>query len=457
MNSNDSKLHNETPKDSKIWPLLSSVFQYLNIEDNEEHDNKNNKNNDDIDNKMEDNTNNQEYIPMLPIHNDPIQFLKNQQNLLLYDKLPNLIQLHSKYLQSGDNHLLNTRKEILNSISELDKSLDALNEIYLSEKNSKSNKYNLFNNWIVKKSNLNDKIIDIKNNSDEGKTLKSLNSKSIKISDKIIKLENELKLLKLQKKLINHQVLETQSLLDIKLNNLNNDLDSLINNENIEINLLFKENQINSINLSDVEVTENLKNQISSIDNLINNSKNLKLKFSQSKIYLSDIFDTLNKMEISIKNLINESKSDKLGPLLLSNRSYLLERLNQIKLLQFNDIEIIILNELIAIEKALSILNIDLPIINSNDDINILNISNDSTDYYTNSNSFDNLSIISNKQSLQFNNKISVSPPKAQLFTTTASTNISKFTDDSNNFNNRTSKYDNLIKGIKLSKGDKVE
>lgn len=450
---------------SKLWPTLSSMLQYLAVDPKEESPLG------EVAAVQIANTTDHAFIPILPIHNDPVQFLKNQENILLHDRLPRLIELHSRYLQSGDKHLASARREIVLSIQELNQNYEALSEIYLSEKYSKLGKYETFIDWINKKSSVKEKITDITKNSNEGQTYKSLLLKSNQVTDKINKLEQELKNLKNQKKLISHQLLETKSLLEIKLNIHSDELEALDQKERVEIDLMFKENQIRSNKLSDVEVSDNLKSQINSLDMLIDSSSGMQSKFEQSQAYLSDIFDTLEKMESSIKVFIEEMKTDQLEPLLISNREYLLERLSQSKTLHLSDVEVIIANELKAIEKALSILNIEIPEVaasKENDhtaDVNSLNISGDSTEYYPNINSLDNVSLVSsNKQSLQINNKqkqLSISPPATfvnmtpTLATTATTANATKL--GLGQISSKSSKYDNLVKGFKYSKGGKAE
>lgn len=450
---------------SKLWPTLSSMLQYLAVDPKEESPL--------VEGPATEiaNTTDHAFIPMLPIHNDPVQFLKNQENMLLHDRLPRLIELHSRYLHSGDKHLATARREIVLSIQELNQNCEALGEIYLSEKYSKLGKYETFIDWINKKSSVKEKIADITNNSNEGQTYKSLLLKSDQVTNKINRLEQELKILKNQRKLISHQLLETKSLLEIKLNIHNDELEALDQKEKTEIDLMFKEDQIRSNKCTDVEVSDNLKSQISMLDLLIDKSSDMQSKFEQSQAYLSDIFDNLEKMETSVKTFIEEMKTDQLEPLLISNREYLLERLSQSKALHLADVEVIITNEMKAIEKALSILNIDIPEATAskeNDhiaDVNSLNVSGDSTEYYLNVNSLDNVSLVSsNKQSLQINNKqkpISNSPPATfvnvtpTLATTVTTANATKL--GLGQISNKSSKYDNLVKGIKYSKGGKAE
>lgn len=440
---------------SQIWPTLSSMFQKLNTDSTDKFS----------ETQLVENTTDNAFIPMLPIHNDPVHFLKNQETYLLHDRLPNLITMHSMYLQNGDSNLSSNRQQILNSLNDLSKNYEALNEIYFSEKYSKLSKYELFIDWINKKSNINNKIDQITNDSSEGQTYKTLLSKSNQITSRIAMLEEELKILKNQNKLISHQLLETKSLLDIKLNMHNDELENLERKEKTEIDLMFKENQIRSNKYSDVEVSDNLKIQINALDSLIDNSTNMKEQFEKSEAYLSDVFDTLDKMEKSIQLFIEANKTDRLESLLTSSRLYLLERLKQAQYLQLNDVTTIITDEIRTIEKAMVLLNIEFTessILKDNsdntDDINSLNLSNDSTDYYPNISSMDNISVASsNKQSLQ----VGKSPPQQSqnLFNATPTTatttrNVSA-TKTTNKFAN--SKYDTLIKGIKISKGDKAE
>lgn len=455
----------DTQESKTLWPTLASMLQYLAVDEKKDGLSTEGPN-------AVPNTTETAFIPMLPIHNDPVQFLKNQENVLLHDRLPKLIELHRRCLQSGDKHLATARKEIVMSIQELNKNYEALNEIYLSEKYSKLDKYGMFVDWIKNKSSVNSKIAAITNNSNEGQTYKSLLHKSDQITDKINSLEKELQNLKNQKKLICHQLLETKSLLEIKLNIYNDELDTVTQKEKTEIDLMFKEAQIRSNKYSDVEVSENLKSQINSLDILIDTSSSMQSKFEQSQAYLWDIFDTLDKMENSVKTFIEESKTEQLEPLLLSNRTYLMERLSQCKSLHLTDAEVIITNELKAIEKALSILNIDIPessIGKENDhaaEVSSLNISGDSTEYYPIVSSLDNISMVSsNKQSLQISNKqksLSISPPATFVnvtptMATTATTTANAAKIGLGAVSNKTSKYDNLVKGIKISKGGKAE
>lgn len=448
--------------------MISDLLQYFNIDKNPD-----NFHNDETNATQSSGTS---YIPMLPIHNDPIQFLRNQEMALLEGRLPKLVDHHQKCLQSGDKNLIDSRMEILRLMQELVQSYDALNEIYLSEKYSKLAKYEMFVDWMDKKSGIANEINVITNNSHEGQTYKTLLVKSDQLSNQISKLESELKTLKNQKRLISHQILETKSLLDIKLNGLNDDLETLNETEKLEIDLMFKEKQIRSDSLSDKEVSDSLNSHINSLNLLINTTSETRSKFDQSKAYLSDVFDTLQKMEKSIKVFIQEMKTDNLGPLLLSNRDYLVNRLSEVKQLGLRNIETIIINELKAIEKALTILKIDIPKspmpdrdngkdrFHESTSSNVSKETNESSDYYPNMSSFDNISIVSsNRQSLHISNNkqnsVSASPPKVSETTTIAvgSSNTNPGNSNLGFFSNKNPKYKNLMNGIKNSKGEKTD
>lgn len=462
-------------QEDSTWPMFSSILQLL----TNDKKNRNNTSSNDI--QFTDNIPNRDrelntgFIPMSSNHIDPIQFLKNQEYVLLFDKIPKLTTLHEKYTQSGDNQLASTRAAITQILKELNNSYEALNEIYISEKYSKLSKYQLFIDWINKRSQINGTIEDITSESSEGQTYKLLLKKSRQIDADIDELEGKLSDLKIKKQLIHHQLLETKSLLDIKLNIHNDDLENLIQLENNEINLLFKEKQIRSNNFADNEVSDILKSQINSLDSLIDQTLESKLKFEQSFNYLSDIFQTLNKMENSINTFIQESKVDQLEPILVTNRSYLHSRLKEIDELNFKYVEIIINNEIKAIEKAMKILNISIPILEvnkkdkdqnnkSNDNkSSSINPSPDSTDYY-HSSSLDNISLqLGTNNGNNKQNSLSTSPPNISTkssttvtTTTNITTNITGIGFKSNN-NSKGNKYNLLLNEIKNSKGEKTD
>jgi hypothetical protein len=443
---------------SFAWPMFSSILQLI-TNDKRPNSNNNTAHNLQFTDNIAIESQENAYIPMLPIHNDPVRFLKNQEDVLLLDRFPKLTLSHKKYLQLGDGHLAYTRSEIIHLLKELSNNYEALGEIYVSEKYSKLSKYELFNDWISKKSDINNKIEEIISKSSEGQTYKSLMKKSQHLDDEIDKLEKQLIIAKNKKKLVNQQIMETKSLMDIKLNVHNADLENIIQNEETEILLMFKEKQIKSDKYTDVEVSSNLKLQMESLDLLIDQTLESKLKFEQAFNYLADIFDTLNKMETSISTFLQESKIEQIEPILLSNRIYLRSRLNQAKELNFSIVEKIIDNEIKAIEKAMSILNITIP----EDEISgtgqvdpsSLNFSNDSIDYHHHSSS-DNFSIVNpSKQALQLGNakaaSLSTSPPITTTVTTTANVGGMGFKTDKIN------KYNLLLNEIKNTKCDKTE
>lgn len=409
------------------------------------------------------------YIPMLLIHSDPVRFLKREGEALLQNELPKLTELHKQYLQSGDTLLGSVRIELLQLLGQITNNYNALNEIYFSEKNSKKSKLALFNAWIDRKSAINNTIKDILENSPEGQTYTSLLIKSDKIADRIKELENELASLKKTKRLVDHQVLETKSLLDIKLNQSNDSLELLENQEKEEITLLFKEKQIKSDGCSDIDVSNALKSQINDLDTIITSTSRSELRFKEFGIYLNDIFNTLDQMEESIRVFLQESKLDKIEPILVSNRNYLIDRIKLIKRLDMSFAHQIVTDELKAIEKAMSLLNMGISQSDPQAD-DFLHLSNDSLDYYQNVPAELSSTDDSNKISLHLssndcahsnhnnNHSISVSPPKVTTATTTTNINIQGFkSNNTTTTKSKGNKYNLVLSEIKNAKGDKTD
>lgn len=456
-NFNTLNVYQKQDTDSPKWGMVSSIMQYLTTD---KHDNVHKSINTDQSNFESDGAN-KSYIPLQSIHNDAVLFLRNQESFLMNIKLHDLKKVHQKYLENGDKRLTETRNQILNIFNELNQNCIALNEIYISEKLSKKDKCNLFQEWIIRKSSLNQKMSKIINESDEGKTYKMLLEKSDKIDDRIEKLEFELQILKNQQKLISQQISETKSLLDIKLNIYNNDIEILSSKENTEIELMNQEKQLTLKPSSDSIVFNDLQTQVKGIEHLIHITEKAKIKYEESATYLTDIFKTLKQMEDALYIFIKENKTEQLETILKHNREYLIQRLNEIKPLKLMEIESIIKNELSALEKAMVILNIPgsnfqhspTPKYASSFDA-----SNDSTEDYQNISSLDNISIVSsNKQTLQLlPNKIdksSTAPPVTSVNVSLNNNNkSSKYGVDTT-----VSKYDQLINEIRNSKGDKTD
>lgn len=430
IDSND-----ELSKSGKGWPTVSSIMDLFNQEKISHIEN----------------------TSLSPAHAEPIIFLQRQQQILLYDRLPQLVKLHGQYLQSGDPKLSQTRNEILNLISEMNENFTAINELYSSEKYFSLNKYQQFRNWINDKSKLNDKISQITLNSKEGKMYTSLEENLIKLDNEIFNLEAQLKILKKKKKLLNVQFLETKSLLDIKLNSTNDELESLSIMEKEEINLMFKTQQIDSPNLTDLEVSSKLKQRLDFFDNLIKINLNSMDNFKNSSLYLSNIFTTLENMESTIQTFLLENNIPQLEKTLITSRIYLKDSIKDARSFNLSPIQTLILNELDAIEKAMKLLNIEIQPDETEDlfEKTEPNIYNDNSDnHYESSN--ENIQLVNaTKQSLQIQNRISTSPPG---ITNTNAVVIPKSSIKKNlKFKPDTNKYDLLLSEIKTSKGNKTD
>ena len=460
-----------TLEDSETsWPMLSSIVNMLTSDRNHQSINTAIENTDlnmsSIDN---------EATILSSHHIDPVNFLISQQENLLGTVLPSLAKLYQKYSETGDKHLNSARKKVLDLIREVAQSYDALIEIYQSEKRSFEEKYHLFHDWMEKRNEIQRKISQIEVDSPEGKTYTSLLSVSEEVNNEIHTLEERLSLLRKKKKLINHQLLETKSLMDVKLNHHYNDLEILEGQEADEINHLFKEKVINSKSLSDTQVTKKIKLQVGMFDSLVANVSDSKLRIEQANIYLSDIFHSLHNMEVSIKTLLQEGKIDQVSRQLLNTHAFLVERLNLLKHLKLTHIEAIVKNEVTAIERALAMLDIPVPDRNitvtattpndkqeqlEDSNNNSPNLSGDSTEYHYVS-SLDNISILNaNKPTIQFN-KTSISRPGAAKTTTNATTTITATPTTSSKSTHknksRSLKYDLILTEMKNAKGGKTD
>ncbi|KGK39309.1 hypothetical protein JL09_g1569 [Pichia kudriavzevii] len=394
------------------------------------------------------------FIPMLPMHNDTILFLKGQAEMILHKSLPQLVDSHEKYIKSGNNLLDVTRKEIIRMLGELSRTYDALGEIYQSEKKSKLEKYDMFLVWIKRKHDINQDINEIIDSSPEGETYSSLLKESKELSYEIDRMERELLHLRKKRKLVNQQLLETKSLLDIKLNKHYNELETL---EQKEVSL------------------KKLKTQITSLDTLISKTADTQLMFDQAEAYFTDIFEVIKKMENSIQTFINESKLDNIGHVLSTNRDYLIERYAAIVKIEMPGIAIIMKNEIKAIEKAMSILNINFVAYNfdsSSKDFALsqLKLSEDSTEYYPSIPASNTPPSDSNKRfnSTSKSKTLAGSPPPVitaatTTTTTTTATTTAASKPSKSNLNimgfksAKVNKYNQLLNEIKSSKGEKTD
>lgn len=288
---------------------------------------------------------------------DLVLYLEEQEHEIINLKLQNLARNYETFLIKGDAKLSEARNDIFNVVTSLCTGVDSLQEIYQSVLNGKLEKYDLYNEWEAERENIEGEINRIIEDSVEGRNYQSLISESRNMELKIRELEEKLLILKQKKKLIDHQVLETKSLLDIKLNKLKDKLNNLLEDEKSETALLFKEKQILFESSKDSDVKKALKLDIERINTILQDLSERKSNFEGFRICLKDVFDTLNNVEASMCNLIREEKSEHLEQLLVSTRIHLFERLDLIKKYHVPYGEKLIKDEISAIEKGIELLH----------------------------------------------------------------------------------------------------
>lgn len=440
IKENNRKVKTEDIKKDGGWLVLSSLFKTSN--DKASSDDKSDSKN------LINNT----VLPSTSRFHDLVLYLKNQENELINHKLQMLVNRHERYLTEGDRRLSENRVEIMTLIDTVSTGYDSLTEIYQSILNEKSLKYETYNNWEVQKTFLENTIHAIINESPEGCNYKELLETSAHMGQEIKQLEAKLSLLKQKKKLVDQQLLETNSLVDIKLNKYKDELDTLLNNEATETRLLFKEKQLNSEYLTGNEVELALEGDILKLKIIMDETSYKKIQFQGFESSLKDVFKTLSTMEYSMSVVLRENRSEQLQALLTSTRSYLIERLNSMKEYRIGICEKLVIDEIKAIEKGMNLLNI--PILHDLNASRESTLSSDSTEYYNITES-----LLSQEEPKR--KAISVSPPKT-LFTeitatSTTATATATFANKPGFGSSKAKEYDNLIKEIKNAKGDKKD
>ncbi|TID30356.1 hypothetical protein CANINC_001058 [Pichia inconspicua] len=296
-------------------------------------------------------------LPPSSRFHDLVLYLQEQEQEIISSKLDGLVKEHETFLINGDVRLNQTRNNIFNAVTSLCTGVDSMQEIFQSLLNGKLEKYNLFNDWEFKRQNIESEVRNICQDSIEGKNYQSLLAESRSMELDIKRLEEKLHSLKAKKNLIDRQVQESKSLVDIKLNKFKDKLNSLLLEEETEVSLLFQEKQISSDSLQDTDVKKALEADIEKIKPFLHELSDKKTQVEKLKICLKDVFDTLSSTESTMFILLKEEKTEQLDRLLNSTRMHLLEILNLVQKCYVPYSDKLVSNEISAIEKGINLIH----------------------------------------------------------------------------------------------------
>ncbi|GMG54810.1 unnamed protein product [Ambrosiozyma monospora] len=296
-------------------------------------------------------------LPSLGTIDDPLHFLKNQEILLL-NSLQKLIKNHHTYLAKGDKRLLKNRRRILDSFYQLYQIHQSMKELYNSDKYSKLNLLKEFQARANRKAKIQKRIHDIQSNTDEGKTYQLLYNESVSVESEIVKLEARLKDLKNRQRVVNRQLMENKSMLDVRLNGYRGSLQEIEAKEKVELNYLLNDRLLSVPATADSkEVISNLKLQVSALNDLTKSAKSNEDSFNQSFHYLSDMFENLIKLESDIKQFVKENRADLIQSNLTKSKGLLAERIEQLTDPTLSPVRKILSDEFSTISKALRIIS----------------------------------------------------------------------------------------------------
>ncbi|ODV84732.1 hypothetical protein CANARDRAFT_28878 [[Candida] arabinofermentans NRRL YB-2248] len=300
-------------------------------------------------------------IPSMGLVDDPLHFLKNREIILL-DKLNLLIQKHRSSLISGSKKVYNIRTRLLDIFVQMNQVYQAMKEIYTTEKLTKLSIHHSFSKWEDKRIKLLKKIDEIENGTSEGITYKKLLSESNTINNEIIELEEKLKTMKRKQKFIDQQLKESKSLLDVRLNSYYETLSQVESIEFQEMESLQSTRTLQK-QLNPTAIIENLDLQLDALNDMVKVSNLKELNLKETSIYLSDVFDNLSRLEENLKLILSDTSnsSENKAEILLKNlrdiEFYMEDRLAQISSLNFDFVKIILVDELNAVKRAISILS----------------------------------------------------------------------------------------------------
>ncbi|CDK24162.1 unnamed protein product [Kuraishia capsulata CBS 1993] len=174
-------------------------------------------------------------IPSFNLGEDPLHFLKTQEALLL-NNLEELLLEHSRLLARGSNKVSRVRLKMFAIIKDISETQQAMLEIYNRERSNRMKLLSTFERWEERKQRLLSKINGIRSpDSVEGAKYGHLLQQSNETKSEIASLEERLTALKQKHRVINKEMLETQSLMETRASSYVQSLENIESHEETAI------------------------------------------------------------------------------------------------------------------------------------------------------------------------------------------------------------------------------